>query len=184
MRRGEVYDARLDPTEGSEQAGIRPVVIVSRDAINAASPVFLVVPCTTYRAGRRLPQPGPPARSRWRSRRGFRRPGRASPGAGDQSPRPTAGPAFLHGFDPTRSRAAHRPRSPWSPIKPARQDPCTIPGARAVQGFLAGFKARRSVECFSLLMRRRGWMSLPLGFFIGCNRLRKQRDFSRSGVSQ
>jgi mRNA interferase MazF len=54
MRRGEVYDARLDPTEGSEQAGVRPVVIVSRDAINAASPVILVVPCTTYRAGRRL----------------------------------------------------------------------------------------------------------------------------------
>jgi mRNA interferase MazF len=54
MRRGEVYDARLDPTEGSEQAGIRPVVIVSRDAINAASPVLLVVPCTTYQAGRRL----------------------------------------------------------------------------------------------------------------------------------
>jgi len=54
MRRGEVYDARLDPTEGSEQAGIRPVVIVSRDAINAASPVILVVPCATYRAGRRL----------------------------------------------------------------------------------------------------------------------------------
>ena len=54
MRRGEVYDARLDPTEGSEQAGIRPVVIVSRDAINAASPVILVVPCTTHRAGRRL----------------------------------------------------------------------------------------------------------------------------------
>ena len=54
MRRGEVYDARLDPTEGSEQAGIRPVVIVSRDAINTASPVILVVPCTTYRVGRRL----------------------------------------------------------------------------------------------------------------------------------
>jgi mRNA interferase MazF len=54
VRRGEVYDARLDPTEGSEQAGIRPVVIVSRDAINTASPVLLVVPCTTYRAGRRL----------------------------------------------------------------------------------------------------------------------------------
>jgi mRNA interferase MazF len=30
------------------------VVIVSRDAINAASPVLLVGPCTTYRAGRRL----------------------------------------------------------------------------------------------------------------------------------
>jgi len=54
VRRGEVYDARLDPTEGSEQAGLRPVVIVSREAINAASLVILVVPCTTYRVGRRL----------------------------------------------------------------------------------------------------------------------------------
>ena len=54
MRRGEVYDARLDPTEGSEQAGIRPVIIVSRDAINAASQVVLAVPCTTYRPGRRI----------------------------------------------------------------------------------------------------------------------------------
>jgi mRNA interferase MazF len=54
LRRGEVYDARLDPTEGSEQAGTRPVIIVSRDAINAASPVIIVVPCTTYRPGRQL----------------------------------------------------------------------------------------------------------------------------------
>ena len=54
MRRGEVYDARLGPTEGSEQSGSRPVVIVSRDAINAASPVILAMPCTTYRPGRRI----------------------------------------------------------------------------------------------------------------------------------
>jgi mRNA interferase MazF len=54
MRRGEVYDASLDPTEGSEQAGLRPVIIVSRDAINAASQVVLAVPCTTYRPGRRI----------------------------------------------------------------------------------------------------------------------------------
>ena len=54
MRRGGVYDARLDPTEGAEQAGARPVVIVSRDAINASSPAVIVVPCTTYRPGRRL----------------------------------------------------------------------------------------------------------------------------------
>jgi mRNA interferase MazF len=54
VRRGEVYDARLDPTEGSEQAGTRPVVLVSRDAINLASPVVIIVPCTTYRPGRRL----------------------------------------------------------------------------------------------------------------------------------
>src|SRR5712691_3047969 len=54
MRRGDVYDARLDPTEGSEQAGWRPVVIVSRDAINAASNVVIGVPCTTFRVGRRI----------------------------------------------------------------------------------------------------------------------------------
>jgi len=39
MKRGEVYDARLDPVEGSEQRGSRPVVVVSRDAINESSPV-------------------------------------------------------------------------------------------------------------------------------------------------
>jgi mRNA interferase MazF len=54
MERGEVYDARLDPVEGSEQGGTRPVVIVSRDAINAYSPVILAVPCTTYREHRRV----------------------------------------------------------------------------------------------------------------------------------
>lgn len=27
MKRGEVYDARLEPTEGSEQGGTRPVII-------------------------------------------------------------------------------------------------------------------------------------------------------------
>jgi mRNA interferase MazF len=54
MRRGDVFDARLDPVEGSEQAGIRPVVVVSRDAINDASPVVVVVPCTTLRGERRI----------------------------------------------------------------------------------------------------------------------------------
>lgn len=53
MNRGEVYDVRLYPTEGSEQSGIRPAIIVSRDAINAASNVVIAVPCTTYRSGRR-----------------------------------------------------------------------------------------------------------------------------------
>jgi len=46
MKRGDVYDARLNPTEGSEQAGTRPVVIVSRDAINRHSPVIVIVPLT------------------------------------------------------------------------------------------------------------------------------------------
>jgi len=54
VTRGDLCPARLDPAEGSEQAGVRPVIVVSRDAINAASPVVIVVPCTTYRRGRRL----------------------------------------------------------------------------------------------------------------------------------
>ena len=54
MKRGEVYDARLDPVEGSEQGGTRPVIIVSREAINLSSPLIMAVPCTTYRVGRRI----------------------------------------------------------------------------------------------------------------------------------
>ncbi|MDJ0578596.1 type II toxin-antitoxin system PemK/MazF family toxin [Crocosphaera sp.] len=40
--------------EGSEQGGTRPVIIVSRDAINAYSSVVLAVPCTTYRSNKRI----------------------------------------------------------------------------------------------------------------------------------
>lgn len=54
MKRREVYDVRLDPVEGSEQAGTRPIIIVSRDSINANSSVVLGVPCTTHRPGRRV----------------------------------------------------------------------------------------------------------------------------------
>ena len=45
-RRGDVYLARLEPYEGSEQAGHRPVVVVSRDSINEHSSVIVVVPVT------------------------------------------------------------------------------------------------------------------------------------------
>ncbi|HVB99019.1 MAG TPA: type II toxin-antitoxin system PemK/MazF family toxin [Candidatus Dormibacteraeota bacterium] len=47
MRRGDVYKANLDPTVGSEIHKTRPVVIVSRDAINASSPVVIIVPVTS-----------------------------------------------------------------------------------------------------------------------------------------
>ncbi len=42
-RRGEVWFARLDPTEGHEQAGTRPVVVLSTDAINASPAGLLTV---------------------------------------------------------------------------------------------------------------------------------------------
>ena len=53
MKRGDIFDARLNPTEGSEQAGIRPVVIVSRNAININSSVIVVVPLTKAANARR-----------------------------------------------------------------------------------------------------------------------------------
>ena len=46
MRRGDIYQADLNHTRGSEQAGARPVIIVSRDALNEHSPVIIVVPIT------------------------------------------------------------------------------------------------------------------------------------------
>ena len=48
MIRGDIYLADLDPTKDSEQAGRRPVVIVSRDAINRSSPVVVIVPITKF----------------------------------------------------------------------------------------------------------------------------------------
>jgi mRNA interferase MazF len=54
MKRGEIYDARLEPVEGSEQGGTRPVIIVSRDVINFYSPVILAVPCTSYQVGKKV----------------------------------------------------------------------------------------------------------------------------------
>jgi mRNA interferase MazF len=47
MNRGDVYQAVLNPSQGSEQSGTRPVVIVSREAINRNSQVVIVVPLTS-----------------------------------------------------------------------------------------------------------------------------------------
>ena len=46
MKRGDIYKARLEPHEGSEQGGERPVIVVSRDSINQYSPVVVIVPIT------------------------------------------------------------------------------------------------------------------------------------------
>ncbi|MBM3461332.1 MAG: type II toxin-antitoxin system PemK/MazF family toxin [Armatimonadetes bacterium] len=53
--RGEIYTARLDPTEGSELRKTRPVLIVSNDIDNRYSPVVLVVPLTEHKSGRAYP---------------------------------------------------------------------------------------------------------------------------------
>lgn len=49
-----LFRASLDPSTGSEQAGTRPVLVVSREVINQALPVVAVVPLTTLKPGRRV----------------------------------------------------------------------------------------------------------------------------------
>ena len=47
MKRGEIYIANLNPTEGSKQFGTGSVIIASHTAINDNGPEILVVPCAT-----------------------------------------------------------------------------------------------------------------------------------------
>jgi mRNA-degrading endonuclease toxin of MazEF toxin-antitoxin module len=47
MRRGEIWLVGLDPTEGHEQRGRRPVLIVSPDGFNRITKVPVVVPITS-----------------------------------------------------------------------------------------------------------------------------------------
>jgi len=47
MKRGEIWMVGLDPAEGHEQKGRRPVLIVSPDAFNRVTGVPVVVPVTS-----------------------------------------------------------------------------------------------------------------------------------------
>ncbi len=47
MKQGEIWYANLNPSKGSEQAGLRPVVIVSGNLLNQHLNIVLAVPLTT-----------------------------------------------------------------------------------------------------------------------------------------
>ena len=47
MKQGEIWYASLDPTKGSEQAGHRPVVILSGNMLNEHLQVVITAPLTT-----------------------------------------------------------------------------------------------------------------------------------------
>ncbi|MCL1463405.1 type II toxin-antitoxin system PemK/MazF family toxin [Argonema galeatum] len=47
VKRGEVWIADLNPTQGSEQAGIRPVIIFQNDIISQFTTTVLAIPLTT-----------------------------------------------------------------------------------------------------------------------------------------
>jgi len=59
IRRGEIWLANLNPTRGSEQAGIRPVLIFQTDLLNRFTSTVLTIPLTTNLRRASLPYPLP-----------------------------------------------------------------------------------------------------------------------------
>ena len=55
IKRGEIYYADLSPVVGSEQGGVRPVLIVQNDIGNKHSPTVIAAAITSQREKARLP---------------------------------------------------------------------------------------------------------------------------------
>ena len=55
IRRGEIYYADLSPVVGSEQGGIRPVLIVQNDVGNKYSPTVIAAAITSQHEKSKLP---------------------------------------------------------------------------------------------------------------------------------
>ena len=55
VKRGEIYYADLSPVVGSEQGGIRPVLIVQNDVGNRYSPTVIAAAITSQKDKNRLP---------------------------------------------------------------------------------------------------------------------------------
>jgi mRNA interferase MazF len=47
-----VYWAQLDPIQGDEQAGLRPVLVISVDEVNSNIPIVSVLPLTSLKLNR------------------------------------------------------------------------------------------------------------------------------------
>ena len=55
VKRGDIYYADLSPVVGSEQGGIRPVLIVQNDVGNKYSPTVIAAAITSQQEKSRLP---------------------------------------------------------------------------------------------------------------------------------
>ena len=55
IKRGEIYYADLSPVVGSEQGGVRPVLIVQNDVGNRYSPTVIAAAITSQQNKARLP---------------------------------------------------------------------------------------------------------------------------------
>lgn len=55
IKRGQIYYADLSPTIGSEQGGVRPVLIIQNDIGNKYSPTVIIAIITTRKTKAKLP---------------------------------------------------------------------------------------------------------------------------------
>ena len=55
VSRGDIYFAELNPVQGSEQGGLRPVLIIQNDIGNTYSPTTICLPITSQINKARLP---------------------------------------------------------------------------------------------------------------------------------
>lgn len=55
VNRGEIYYATLSPSQGSEQGGVRPVLIVQNNLGNKHAPTTIVAPLTSRLTKKPLP---------------------------------------------------------------------------------------------------------------------------------
>jgi mRNA interferase MazF len=49
-----IFWADLNPIKGSEQAGARPVLVISEEAVNQALPIVTIVCLTSFKQGRKI----------------------------------------------------------------------------------------------------------------------------------
>ncbi len=54
VKKWEVWYLNLDPTKGSKQKGIRPVLVISNDAVNDNLTVFTCIPFSSVKPGAKI----------------------------------------------------------------------------------------------------------------------------------
>ena len=55
IKRGEIVLAGLEPVKGSEQGGVRPVLIIQNDGGNKFSPTTIIAPITSKEFSKEFP---------------------------------------------------------------------------------------------------------------------------------
>ena len=54
VNKWEIYFCDLNPTQGSEQRGVRPVLVISNDVVNHLLPVTTVLPLSSIKQGDKI----------------------------------------------------------------------------------------------------------------------------------